>query len=181
MSDEDSSLMIRVMVKTAEYLEYIKDHYNKVQQAWKDVQAACEDNSFVWDDFRWMMLEQEIQNHDLSKLSAEEFVPYRDKFFSAAVDNYDDEMVEFAFDKAWEHHKENNDHHWENWTKTLPCNPYYHEMCCMHMIIDWIAMADARGNPIDKFYNENKDKIKIPAWAHELVQDVLKCVTDYRK
>lgn len=177
MSDEDSSLMIRVMVKTAEYLEYIKDHYNKVQQAWNDVKEACRDEIFISDDYRFNIIDRQIKDHDRSKLSQEEFVPYRKQFFPAEGEIKD---LPEVFDAAWEHHKERNSHHWETWTARKEYPPYYPEISCVHMVVDWIAMADARNNPIDKYYNENKDEIKIPEWAHKLVQDILTRVAEYR-
>ena len=65
--------------------------------------------------------------HDNSKLSKEEFGPYRD-YFAGSGQN------KSAFDKAWVHHKACNKHHPEGWFKHPMAFEYAIEMFC-----DWIG------------------------------------------
>ena len=59
-------------------------------------------------------LEIEIENHDASKYSDEEYDAYDNYFYG----HYSDDMksqVEYDFDVAWNHHQKNNPHHWQYW------------------------------------------------------------------
>ena len=46
--------------------------------------------------------------HDLSKFSPSEFAAYARNFYGDRSDPY-------GFDRAWLHHQNRNDHHWEYW------------------------------------------------------------------
>jgi predicted RNA-binding protein with PUA-like domain len=48
--------------------------------------------------------------------------------------------------------------------------------CCAHTVIDWIAMAMQRGNPYAQYYEEHKDEIEVPRWAHLQIEEMFECV-----
>ena len=42
-----------IIQKTREYLDYLEEHYNNVQKAWKIIQDKCKDMPFIYDDFQF--------------------------------------------------------------------------------------------------------------------------------
>ena len=177
------SLILEKIKKTREYLDYVEEHYNNVQKAFdmflKRVDKVQElynkDKEkykdmycnkyydvvlYIADDWRYEALRQSVLEHDLSKLSHEEFIPYREHFFN--IDNKEKELSTLSFEKAWQHHKETNEHHWQNRT-------YYHKPIkgqellwlqeIIHNVLDWVAMAIKFNEPFDGYYNKNKSNM----------------------
>lgn len=169
--------MIETINKTREYLNYLEEHYNNVQEAWKIIQNKCNGKGklfpFLYDDFKFYILDKMIKEHDISKLSQEEFIPYRKSFF--ATESEDKEAAGKGFEKAWQHHKKENTHHWENWTNSNN-GDIYQELDLIHNICDWMAMGIKFNDTAREFYKKNKDKIKIPEWAEKLMFEIFDCV-----
>jgi len=160
-------LTFELIDKTREYLDYIEGHVMNVHKAWKELQVKCSDMRFIYDDYVYRTIESEVERHDLSKLSEDEFVQYREFFYPCA-----DEKKK-PLGKFWEHHKNNNQHHWENWTVT--CNsddPHEWEVHCVHMVIDWMAMGYQFGDTSQQYYEANKDKIKLPEYAVKFIYEI---------
>ncbi len=149
------------------YLDYLEEHILNVERAWKILQDCCPDMKFIWDDYSFHTLDAEIKYHDLSKFSAEEFIQYRLAFYSC-----DDEEKNTPLGAAWEHHKEHNPHHWENWTKTK--NDTEQEKHCVHMVVDWLAMSLKFGDSPQTFYEKQKltGKIDLPEWAEDFIFEI---------
>lgn len=152
--------------KIREYCDYLEEHLLNVEKSWKILQIACKDMSVVYDDCKYWSIDAMIQDHDISKMSVGEFIPYQRNFFP--VDEKDPE--EFA--KAWEHHKEHNPHHWENWTNMRPHSPYEQECHCVCMVIDWMAMGLKFGDTAEDFYTKNRAKIVLPEWAVKFIGEI---------
>ena len=145
-------IAIQYIEATRMYLDYIEEHINNVEKAWNELQQRCSDMPFITDDCCYFNLCNEIAKHDISKLSAEEFVQYRQKFFP--VTNEDNQT---AFESALAHHIKNNLHHCENWTKSK------HPLIgCVSMIVDWMAMGMKYGDTAQEYYENNKNNINIP-------------------
>lgn len=153
--------------KIREYCDYLEKHLKAVEWAWKTLQEVCSREPFIHDDFLFLAIESNVRNHDLSKFSIHEFIQYQRKFFP--VD--DIECPDPVFECAWEHHKQENRHHWENWTK-LQLNDYESIIHCIHMVIDWMAMSKTLGGTTREFYEKNKDKIELPQWAIDFCYDI---------
>ncbi len=134
--------------KTRLYLDYLEEHLTNVRRAFEDLSDACGGMYWVGDDITWYTLRQEVESHDLSKFSANEFVQYRMNFFP--IDDKEKEKSNFL--EAFEHHKEHNHHHWES-SKTY--------VDFIHMLIDWQAMTYKFGGSIREFYEKNKNKILV--------------------
>lgn len=165
------NLVSLVAAQTENYLRYLQEHYDNVQRAWKEIQEACPNMAFVYDDCRFYTLNSEIENHDLSKYSAEEFVPYRKQFYPVTGEFADDTTKDFI--KAWEHHKNHNPHHWENWTMAEYSGLVYSEETnCVHMVVDWVAMSYKMGGTAKEYYESHKEKIKLPDWAVEFIYKI---------
>ena len=81
-----------------EYLDYIEEHYNNVQEAWKIINDKCQNKGFrfIYDDFVWHTIDSEVKAHDLSKLSPEEFTQYRQFFFPCDGEEKDEALFKKA-------------------------------------------------------------------------------------
>ena len=168
--------------KTQEYLNYLQNHLLNIQKAFYLVEEKCHDLFFIYDDFKFVCLQIEVENHDLSKFSPEEFCYYRQKYFPTTNEKLSAKKIDEDFEIAWQHHLKYNDHHWETWTSKLGNNPHvyneYQQICCVHMVIDWIAMGMYFNNTALEYYEKNKAYIKIPVWAERLVYEICDRVYD---
>lgn len=162
--------------KFREYLDYIERHYNNVQKAWKLIQEKCEGKGFVfmYDDWRWFNIDSDVMNHDLSKLSEHEFTQYRQWFFPTEEEK--ETRSKELFLKAWEHHKANNLHHWQSWTKEKESHDS--DVYVVQMIVDWVAMSYEFGDTAKEYYEKNKEEIELPQWAIDLMYKIFDCIYD---
>ena len=133
---------------TRAYLDHLENHIAYVNLSFDLVKEACE-SVFDWDEEFWIKLREEVDLHDLSKLSCLELTQYRD-FFNP-VEGQDSEQVKQHFYNAWKSHIENNSHHYQS-LKT--------DRDVVHMIIDWTAMGMQKGNDCKRFYLSRKDQIE---------------------
>jgi len=154
------------IVRTREYLDYLEEHILNVQRAWNEIQEKCKDMAFISDDFTFFTLDKEIKDHDLSKFSEEEFVQYRKAFYPI------NKAPKGVLDSAWEHHKNNNPHHWENWTQKTGVADIIWIPNCVHMIVDWLAMSYKFGDSPKEYYESNTDTIKIPDFAIKFMYQI---------
>jgi len=158
--------------KTREYLDYLETHVLNVRKAFGEFTEKCKDLRVIYDDCYYNWLGKEIENHDLSKMSSEEFTSYRKEFFPAKGDEEKFSLFGLEFDSAWEHHKNNNPHHWENWTQKSMNQPHEWEVHCSHMIIDWMAMGYKFGDTAEQYYESNKDKIELPEYTIDFIYEI---------
>ena len=110
--------------------------------------------------------------HDDSKFDEEEFEPYRKHYFPINKQEYLDSQEEF--ETAWEHHKKNNDHHWQariNW-KDEDFN-IETELACLENIMDWLAVGYKFHNRPYEYYEAHKDEITLPKKQIEFME---KCI-----
>ena len=165
--------MIKQIEKTRAYLDYLERHYNNVQKAWQLINDKCpkEDFRFLQEEEMWQAINLDVINHDESKLSKEEFTAYRKWFFPINEEEKDKK----AFDLAWAHHKKHNLHHWQHWTQ-LPYTEREGEVYLVSNVIDWVAMSMEFGGTAKEYYDNNKDKIKIPEWAEDLMYKIYDCI-----
>lgn len=159
--------------KFREYLDYFERHYDNVQKAWALINERCENKGFrfLYDDFVWHTIDEDVRFHDESKLTEFEFTQYRNYFFPAEGE----EKNKAAFDLAWENHKNENLHHWQSWTEKHSNHPYGDAFLVMN-IVDWVAMGFEFGNTAKQYYEKNKDEIKMPDWAIKLMYEIFDCV-----
>lgn len=153
--------------KTRAYLDYLEEHLNNVQFAFTEVSDACDGMAWVGDDCSWHTLRAEIEAHDVSKFSKEEFVQYRDSFFPVA----DFPKKDGCFDAAWENHKAQNPHHHETVRN-------YHDL--VHMVIDWTAMGYKFGDTAKLYYEANKGKIELSAEHEAFIYEIFDRIEKHR-
>lgn len=159
--------MKETIQKTREYLDYIERHYDNVQKAWKEIKEKCKHLEILKDENNVAFLDTEILQHDLSKLSEEEFTEYRKTFYPTSKER------RAYLDKAWYHHKLFNPHHWENWTERKGSLAYLH---CIHMIVDWTAMSYDLGGTAKEYYELNQHVINIPEEYVSFMYEVFDCL-----
>lgn len=152
--------------KTRLYLDYLEEHLNNVARAFADLSDACDGMYWVGDDFAWHTLRQEVESHDLSKFSAQEFVSYRMNFFPVN----DEEKEQSNFSEALEHHREHNHHHWET-------SKNYFDF--IHMLVDWQAMTYKFGGSIREYYEKNKSRITVNPNFHDDMYEIFNRLEKY--
>lgn len=146
----------------------IATHRSNIQLAWgrfsshpacKDTLSKCiEIYSGKSDNIALVnlmnMVSQQVKIHDLSKYSDDEFEAYRKNFFP--IDEQEKEDNIQNFEKAKNHHYENNMHHWNWWANNsqkdnMPL-PFVVEMA-----MDWIAvsMVHSESNAYEWYQKQN--------------------------
>jgi hypothetical protein len=164
---------LKIINKTREYLNYLESHILNVKKAWEELQDKCKDMRFITDDFYYNWIDMEINSHDMSKFSEFEFVQYREFFYPSDSKNIV-ELTKSNFEKAWEHHEEKNQHHWQNFTSKDYANPCEWEVHCVHMIIDWMAMGYQMGDTAQMYYEKNKNVIMFPDYIINFIYEIFK-------
>lgn len=176
-TQEKTDDQIRVE-KEREYVAYITQHKNNVLKAFDEMIGDTYLNDVYNSDIVNALNELKyiIEDHDNSKFSDEEFDAYRINFYP--VNDQEKEDNEDAFELAWKHHYENNDHHPEHWFT----NGIAHDMslrAILEMICDWQSFyyigkggAKEYWNKI-KGSNDNVSKFITPNTA-EQIERILK-------
>lgn len=147
------------------YCDYIETHLLNIEKAMSLVFNKCKDMDFASGDTQLNIM-YDVANHDLSKFSQEEFLQYQQNFFPVGETNKE------GFASAWQHHKDNNPHHWENWATTDFDDPNEWKRHCVGMVIDWVAMGFYFNDTAEAYYEKNKDRIEIPEEAIMLIHEI---------
>jgi len=159
----------------AKYNEYIREHKENVEKAYSWLVYNLPE---LFKDKTNNMLSN-IQSHDESKFSIEEYEAYDNYFYGSAVP---DQEVKDAFNKAWLHHIHNNPHHWQHW---VLINDDYDEIFLeipyeyiIEMICDWWSFSWRKGNLFEIFdwYDEHKTTMKINHKSREVVERILNMI-----
>ena len=153
------------------YDEYLNKHIGGVQQAFDWINKNIPD--LINDKDEYEALKKQINEHDASKYSKEEYEPYA-LYFNVDKEKYLDE-----FNIAWNHHQKRNPHHWQYWMLReddgdfilleMPKN-YVIEMIC-----DWLAFSIVKNDlsEIQKFYETNKNRMELNPKTRKYVEDIL--------
>ena len=155
-----------------QYCDYVEEHLLNVQKAWAILQEALKHENVIWDDHLFWIINRMVQEHDVSKLSPEEFVQYQRNFFPV------DKPDKAGFVSAWEHHKEHNPHHWQTWPSAPEHFPNEHSCHVVCMVADWMAMGMKFGDTAEQYYEAHKDEINMPQWAERFLSDIFKALKE---
>jgi len=141
-----------------EYSKYVNDHIAHIHMAFTEFgPKLCKDIEEMINlhEDLYLLVRPRILKHDESKFTEEEFMPYAQKFYAWKGMDKSQEEVEEEFNKAWDHHYKNNDHHPEYWVKdNIPTNMY--PSAIAEMLIDWIAMSMARNQNMYEWWTNDK-------------------------
>lgn len=120
----------------------------------------------------------QLEEHDKSKFSDNEFGPYAEKFYG--------QPDEFSFSKAWLHHLHNNPHHWQHWLLPMPSDKEIvgvedgalpiPEHYALEMVADWLGSSKTYTGTWDMedWLLENIPKIKLHTETAVVVSTILK-------
>ena len=157
--------------ESSKYDAYLKEHISNVKLGYKWIKENLPDllNGATPN------LKSEIDNHDKSKYSEEEYKAYDDYFYGDTKSK----EVDYNFDLAWNHHQKNNPHHWQYWVllkdegETVPLDMDYDSI--LHMICDWWSFSWKSGNlyGIFDWYKKNKEKQIMSKKTRKVVEEVL--------
>lgn len=138
-------------MKEKEYMLYISEHISNVKLAYtKYANKLC--NTL---NVSPILLAMNIDVHDKSKYSDEEFEAYRNYFYPCT----DEEKDEDAFNKAWEHHYTVNPHHPQYWQDKITGEiKDMSPLAIAEMLIDWEAMKIKFGGNTYDYYIKERDK-----------------------
>ena len=118
-------------------------------------------------------IDNQVQSHDSSKYSIEEWEAYRKNFNPVNQQEKEDNIADF--ERAWKHHYMNNLHHWNFWYSSNQMDKmplcFVVEMCC-----DWIAMSNKfGGNAVDWYLNEKlNNRIHLGTKQEQWIMNILK-------
>jgi hypothetical protein len=146
-----------------DYKQYVIDHKERVSQFSSWLQESCPD---LFENIDIEVFNDLITEHDESKFSEEEFEPYAQRW-------HGDKKKTPEYERAWEHHWQNNEHHPEYWLGEDMPYIYILEMIC-----DWGSFSIASGDMkelSDFYYNKAiNDPEKNPSDAtKEIIHDLL--------
>lgn len=146
-----------------EYLEYINAHKERVSQFSSWFQKECPD---LFENIDIDVFNDLIAEHDESKYSEEEFEPYAQRW-------HGDKKKTPEYERAWEHHWQNNEHHPEYWLGEDMPYIYILEMIC-----DWGSFSIASGNMkelSDFYFNKaiNDPEKNLSDATKEIIEDIL--------
>lgn len=130
--------LVTIEGKRDEYKKYIEEHITNVKTVWNNIirnpklfnyiQIRATSGIYI------KAISQNIEMHDQSKYSDIEFEPYRKNFYPIDEEEKRNNLVDYQL--AWQHHKDNNKHHWDYWYERGIKNEmsfiYVIEMFCDH-------------------------------------------------
>ena len=166
-------------IKDIKYEDYLNNHLEGIQKGYNWLQNNLP-GIFIHNEYDYSnKVKNLIDNHDESKYSIKEWIPYREYFYGVKTDN-----VRRDFDYAWLHHIHNNPHHWQYWVligdesgiKALDI-PYEY---IIEMFLDHWSFSWKEGNlfEIKNWYNSHKDIIIFSENTKRLYENILFTVLD---
>jgi hypothetical protein len=188
-----------VVKKEKEYMEYIEDHLANVRKAYQNLFVSrmdeIETDSISNEEMKEaiMSIEDDVSQHDASKMGDEEFPAYRTKYYPTKqeednmnADPVYKDHIENMCNKAWEHHFMNNNHHAKYWkveNNQFQKNNDPKEMtlgAIIHMICDWQAMSYHFKSNILDWYEKDADEEKgdLNYNTRKIVEEILYTVCE---
>ena len=156
---------------SSQYNNYLNDHISNVMAGFEWLYDKLPE---IFNGVSADMMVPQINAHDDSKWSDEEYQAYDDYFYGNRTP-----AVEEAFDLAWLHHQQHNPHHWQHWLlreddgdcKALEMPKEY----VIEMICDWWAFSWKKQKLTEIFdwYAMNKPKMVLHQNTLQLVENIL--------
>ena len=179
-----------------EYDKYLETHRSCVRFGliWILNRISTEKLSDIFPKLNSQELLENVQAHDASKNSPEEYEAYDNYFYSEKKTK----EIEEAFDYAWLHHIHYNPHHWQYWilkeddsvvsenNMTVKCLDIP-DNYLLEMIADWWSFSwkqyltsHDRNDLYEVFiwYEEHTDCILMHKNAKQKVEDLLDVIHD---
>lgn len=149
-----------------EYTNYLTKHINAVKEVYK---FLCDNGVFTYSD----TVANNLDHHDESKYTMEEFEPYADHW-------YGDGSIfgEDGYRRAVLHHYHNNPHHWNYWIyfdeddAPYPLDipyEYIQEMICDWATFSWIN-KEAK---LAEWFNSKSSGMDFTPDTHDIVRTLV--------
>lgn len=160
--------------KDEQYRAYLLNHISGLKYAFKWLEKNIPD-VYVNDGIDYSsIIYLNVKDHDYSKYTADEYVPYREYFYGDRTDR-----VKSDFDYAWLNHIHNNPHHWQYWVlyeddgdaKALEIPFEY----LIEMFLDHWSFSWNKGNLFEilDWYNNHKDKMILNDKSRKQYEELL--------
>lgn len=148
------------------YKQYVLSHKANVKKFADWLRTNCPE---VFEGVNINAFNLQIEEHDESKFSEEEFEPYA-RFWYNDKDHYD---YDPEYEAAWDHHWMNNEHHPEYWNGDDMPLLYILEMLC-----DWGSFSIKSGDLHELsnyYYDEAKDDDEkgLSEATKEIIEEIL--------
>lgn len=161
---------IKTLIKQRQYKTYIEEHRKNVKKAFIELTDCLKLSYLFMDDEIYYKLSNRISKHDLSKYSEEEFEFYRKQFYP--INEQEKENNKQDFEKAWIHHIECNDHHWQHRQNLKEFNKDT-MIAILENVCDWLAMGYKFHNRPYEYYEKHKEEINLPKEDKEFLEQIL--------
>lgn len=158
--------MMRVIKASSDifqqYDEYLFSHIHNVQRAWSEILRPYLVEQGIGED-ELEEIDLRMKAHDASKLDKEEYKPYAEWFYGEHPDEGEEKD---AFDLAWVHHQNHNEHHWQYWVLIQDTDdPKYRSLdmpkeAIYEMLCDWHSFsAKDPESTAYHWYDTNKENM----------------------
>lgn len=161
---------IKTLIKRIQYKKYIEEHRTYIKKAFIELTDCLGLSEYLMDDEIYYKLQNRIQNHDMSKYSEEEFEPYRKQYYP--INAQEKENNKDAFQKAWIHHLECNDHHWQHRQNNKTFDKE-NMIAILENVCDWLAMGYKFHDRPYQYYEKHKDEIHLPEEDKKFLEKII--------
>ena len=150
---------IATHIQEERYMRYVQKHRIRMADAYKEM-LTCPEVMKLGNEVL-IMLKQRVVFHDITKFKAEEFDAYRKNFFPISKKEKEDNLENF--EKAWQHHYDNNSHHWQHRRYNTEFNKNDPEQVVnvLENVCDWLAVGYTYKNRPYQYYEKHKEKIEL--------------------
>lgn len=150
--------------RKAQYDDYLESHISNVIKSWFTIghDLAITDTDMTIEEIQ--ALEDEIEDHDQSKYSPEEYEAYLNWFYP--IDGDESNRDEDEFNRAWSHHQRENPHHYQHFILVKDDGETIFldmpEKDIIHMLCDWHSFsANDPQSTAYNWYADNQGKMKL--------------------
>lgn len=165
--------------KNIQYKDYLAEHLSGIKKGLNWIKQNAP-GLLINDGIDYeVVVHKNIAEHDYSKYTKQEWIPYREYFYGAKTDK-----VRRDFDYAWLNHIHNNPHHWQYWVlledegKVKPLDIPYEYI--IEMFLDHWSFSWKEGNlfEVSNWYNSRKNVIVFSDKTRQLYENILNTVMD---
>ena len=160
----------------SQYDEDLDSHIGNVQRAWSEILRPYLAEQGT-DEKELQEIDLRMEAHDASKSDKEEYEPYAEWFYG---DHPDEGEEKDAFDLAWVHHQNLNDHHWQYWVLIQDTSePKYLSLdmskeAIYEMLCDWHSFsAKDPESTAYSWYNNNKENMLLSDNTIETIDSLI--------
>lgn len=162
---------VAIHIQEERYMKYIMKHRIRMADAYKEM-TSCPEVLALGNEVL-IMLKQRVVYHDLTKFKIEEFDAYRKHFFPINKKEKENNLENFS--KAWQHHYDNNPHHWQHRRHNTDFDKkdLVQVVNVLENVCDWLAVGYLYKNRPYQYYEKHKDVIELCPAEKEFFEHIL--------